>query len=141
MDSSAQYERSRRDGMAIVLIEWRIKPDEESAAAFMKWWCEKAKVKDKSGLLGEFLSSPVLANELPSELEVDDLSGDVDGVKAWRFINVAIWRDWPTFYEQIREFIDAPPRSFESPAGRRRVILEPQEWRSGCWDHPSETCE
>ena len=141
MEPGTRYERPRRNGMAIVLIEWRIKPDDASVADFMEWWCERARVKDKSGLFGEFLSAPVPAGELPSGLEVDDLSGEVDGVEAWRFINVAIWRDWSTFYEEIREFIHAPLQPFESPAGRKRIILEPQQWRFGSWPFIEATCE
>lgn len=35
-----RYDRAVKGGMAIVLIEWSIKSDDDSVSDFMKWWRE-----------------------------------------------------------------------------------------------------
>ena len=42
--------------MHVVLVHWRIKPDEESINAFLKDWREVYTIGDRTGLIAEFLS-------------------------------------------------------------------------------------
>lgn len=39
----------------------------------MDWWCNEATIKNKDGLVGEFLSAPVPKGELQLPVDVDDL--------------------------------------------------------------------
>lgn len=139
-DKAKKYERPRRDGFAIVLIEWRIKPNQEAVSAFMEYWTKVAGIEDTAGLVGEFLSAPVPADELSLPVKVDDLGAGDSNSKAWRFINVGLWKDIQTFYEQVGKHMTDKKQSFEVKR-RRRIILEPQEWRRGGWELPPATCE
>jgi hypothetical protein len=125
--------------MAIVLIEWSIKPDNDSITEFMDWWRDHAIIHDKSGLTGEFLSAPVPKSELSLSVEVDDLGTSEAGASAWKFINVGFWRDHQTFREQVGKYMTDEPKSFEA-GQRRRIVLEPQEWRLGEWPFAFPTC-
>ena len=42
--------------MVIVLIKWMIKPNKEANDAFLHHWRTEARVQDRRGLVGEFLS-------------------------------------------------------------------------------------
>lgn len=127
--------------MIIVLIHWRIKPTDEAVAAFYDYWKNKAKIKDKSGLTGEFLSAPLPARQFP--FRVDDLALGPGLLDCRHFINVGIWKDWEAFFEQVGQYMndDKPLQDFEADR-RTRTILEPQQWRMGQFDLPEMgTCE
>jgi hypothetical protein len=51
--------------MHVVLVHWRIQPDEESIKAFLTDWREVYTIDDRSGLVAEFLSECVPAKEFP----------------------------------------------------------------------------
>ena len=124
--------------MAVVLIHWYIKPNEQSVAEFLEWWTTEATVNDTNGLAGEFLSAPVPARELPFRTE--DLGASNDRATFWEFVNIGIWKSWESFLEQvghnIRDDNDLLP--FEADI-RTRTVLEPQEWRLGDWPLPGGT--
>ena len=42
--------------MIIVLIHWKIKPDQEMVDKFLQFWRQSAVVDDRRGLVGEFLT-------------------------------------------------------------------------------------
>jgi hypothetical protein len=72
--------------MIIVLIHWRIKPTDEATSAFFDWWKTAAVIKEKTNLVGEFLSMPLPAHEF--RFLVNDLSPE-QGESPYRaFINV-----------------------------------------------------
>lgn len=135
-----RYDRPRKGGMAIVLIEWSIYPNQKAIDDFMVYWTAKAKF-DKGGLFGEFLSAPVPADELDLPVWVDDLGAGNPKFPTVKFVNVGIWKNRQTFYEQIGRLMKEGPQEFEA-APRRRIVLEPQELRRGDWDEfPPPTCE
>ena len=136
----ALFRRQRRDGIAIVLIEWSIRPNQKAIDDFMDYWTAKAKF-DKRGLFGEFLSAPVPTGELDLPVWVDDLGAGDPKFPTVKFVNIGIWKNRQTFYEQIGRLMKEGAQEFEA-APRRRVVLEPQEVRRGDWDDlPSPTCE
>lgn len=140
-EEAHKYERPRRDGLAIVLIEWSIRPKEEAVSAFMEYWTKAAGIEDSAGLVGEFLSAPVpAADELSFPVKVDDLGASDSDPNVWRFINVGLWKDRQTFYEQVGRHMTDKKQWFEAKR-RRRIVLEPQEGRRGKWELPPATVE
>src|SRR5687768_4425513 len=105
LESHGRFDRKVKGGMAIVLIEWSIKPNDEAVAEFMKYWCEVAKIGDKGGLFAEFLSAPVPSGELSLPAWVDDLGSSDPKFPAWKFINVGVWRSSEDFSAQVRELM------------------------------------
>ena len=127
--------------MIIVLIHWRIKPTDQAVSGFFEWWKNEAPIKDKINLAGEFLSAPIPARQFP--FRVDDLTFGHGLLDCRHFVNVGIWKDWDSFYEQVGKHMndDKPLLSFEADR-RTRTILEPQQWRIGQFGLPeSGTCE
>ena len=55
----------RRLAMHVVMVHWRIKPDEESVQAFLKHWRETNRVEDRTGLVAEFLSKSLPVKDFP----------------------------------------------------------------------------
>ena len=67
----------------IVVVEWRIKIGRESA--LLEHWSTRSTIRDRSGLINEFLSR--IENQEQVPWAVWDLSG------AWStYVNVAVWR-------------------------------------------------
>ena len=127
--------------MILVLIHWRIKPDDASEAAFFSFWTEVAKIEDKMNLIGEFLSVPVSADTFP--FKVDDFSVGHSQEDCRHFINVGAWKDWQSFNDQVGKYMDdaRPIEDFEAER-RTRTVLEPKHWRVGRAILPaSGTCE
>lgn len=127
--------------MILVLIHWRIKPDDASEAAFFEFWTRVAKIDDKTNLIGEFLSAPVPASQFP--FLVDDLSAGHSQGNCRHFINVGAWKDWESFNDQVGKFMDdaKPMKEFEAER-RTRTILAPKQWRVGAAALPtSGTCQ
>ena len=116
--------------MIIVLIHWRIKPTPEDEQAFLTWWKNDAPINDKCNLIGEFLSAPMPAKDF--KFAVNDLSARTDEPAHKAFINVGLWKDWESFFEEVGHNFndDNPPKPFEA-ARRTRTILSPEEWRRG----------
>jgi heme-degrading monooxygenase HmoA len=109
--------------MRIVLVEWRIRKGHEDE--FLDYWSSRATVRDRTGLIGEFLSCVEDPNEYPWMIwELDE---------RWTtFVNVGLWRQGADFQEQIGRFIDdtRPLMTFEAER-RRRVFVAPERWRMG----------
>lgn len=126
--------------MIIVLIHWRIKPDEATVSHFLHWWKTEAKIKNKSNLVGEFLSVPLPAGNFP--FLADDLTQGLGENRYRHFINVGLWKDLESFYTEVgHNFRDNDqPMEFEAEK-RKRTILGLEEWRIGAWDLPAKgTC-
>jgi hypothetical protein len=108
--------------MHVVLVHWRIKPDEESVNAFFKHWREVNKVEVRDGLVAEFLSESISAKVFPHttwHLDPESL-GDFKS-----FVNVAVWRDAKDFHEQIaRHYNDTRAMLPFEKYRRRRTVAE-----------------
>lgn len=115
--------------MIIVLIHWRIKPEQEHVDAFLDFWRTKAIVEDRTGLVGEFLSETLAPGDFPYitwHIDPDNL-GDHKS-----FVNVGTWADENAFQKQIGNKFndDKPMLSFEKYR-RRRMVVRPKCWRMG----------
>ena len=110
--------------MAIVLIQWKIKPGHEDE--FRKHWEQKLCIGDRTGLVGEFLCEPGSEDYITLHL-----SGPEDRSCAV-FVNVGIWANADAFHQQIGKYFneDKQPESFEA-ARRVRTVLYPRSRRMG----------
>ena len=119
----------KNPGLIIVLIHWRIKPEQEHVDAFLDFWRGKCSLEDRSGLVSELLSETLTARDFP----YITWDMDIDGLADHRsFINVGTWEDENVFHEQVGKNFndDKPMLSFEKYR-RRRIVLRPQCWRIG----------
>jgi hypothetical protein len=110
----------------IVLVEWRIKKGQENT--FLDYWSTQATIKDRSGLIAEYLSRVEDQKQYPWMVWSLDPNWTT-------FVNVGFWRNGADFQEQIGRFIDnsRPPQAFEAER-RRRVFIAPERWRIGSAD-------
>lgn len=110
--------------LRIVVVHWKIKPGRE--AEFLDYWSTRSVVEDRTGLIGEYLSSIEDRSRAPwinwSTLDPAYIS----------YFNVGLWQDADSFQSQIGKFIDntRPPLPFEA-AKRERIFLAPERWRAG----------
>ncbi|MGS0626015.1 hypothetical protein ACU8YE_24260, partial [Ralstonia sp. VS2407] len=106
------------------VVHWKIKPGQE--ADFLQYWGSRAAIKDRSELVGEFLSSVEDRDMFPwINLQVLD--------PGWSsFFNVGLWRGAEAFQAQVGRYIndERPLLDFEA-ARRERVFLSPERWRIG----------
>lgn len=115
--------------MVIVLIHWRIKPDQDSIDEFLDFWRTKTVVQDRTGLIGEILSdslSPRDFSYITWHLDSESFGNNKS------FVNVGTWSDGDKFHEQIGQYFndDKPMLAFEKYR-RRRTVLRPRCWRMG----------
>ena len=114
--------------MIIVLIHWKIKPDQEMVDKFLQFWRQSAVVDDRRGLVGEFLT------EAHSTSEYTWITWQLTGCegKYRSFINVGYWNSAEEFHAQIGKYFEAHtgPKDFEAEP-RTRVALKPKCWRMG----------
>jgi hypothetical protein len=115
--------------MIIVVIHWRIKPDQKNIAAFLKHWKTKNHIPDREGLIGEFLSNSLSTKDFPStSWHLDpESSGDFKS-----FVTVDLWQDSDAFRKQVANYFndDKPIKRFEKYR-RRRVMFDPIARRLG----------
>ena len=113
----------------IVLVHWQIRP--ECEPEFLNYWRTSAVVRDRAGLMGEFLSrvTPYDPTYTPW-ITWAFASGEPD--TAAHYVNVGMWSSEDMFLLQVSgDFGDAEPiRPFEL-LRRRRLLLTPQAWRIG----------
>lgn len=110
--------------LRIVVVHWKIKPGRE--AEFLDYWATRSVVEDRTGLVGEYLSS-IEDRSLAPWINWSTLDPAYT-----HYFNVGLWRDVDSFQDQIGKFIDnsRPPLAFEG-AKRERVFLVPERWRAG----------
>lgn len=111
----------------IALIHWRIKPD--CVEEFLAHWRKENKIKDRSGLIAEFLSDSLK----PSDMPYITWHLDEQSLGNFRsYVTVGIWADADAFEKQIAEYFndEKPMLPFEQ-FRRRRVVFRPVEWRIG----------
>lgn len=122
---------------AIVLVHWQIRPRCE--AEFLNHWQTRSVVRNRAGLVGEFLSE-VVASDPVALPWITWVLAERDAVDAAsrHFVNVGLWLTQAAFVEAIAgDFGDnAPMRPFELRR-RRRLMLEPKCWRIGAVPLPS----
>jgi hypothetical protein len=121
--------------MIVVLIHWRIRPDEESKAEFLNHWKTRNMIGDRSKLLAEFLSDSLPMTQFPYitwHLDAESLGNFKS------YVTVGIWEDAEAFHKQIANFFndEKPLLPFEKYR-RRRVIFSPVEWRIGAIPLPA----
>jgi hypothetical protein len=127
--------------MVIFLINWRIFPAPENLQAFLLKWKTVLRVKNKDGLIGEFLSrvkDPGFFEYVTWELDEssDEYKRHIKSEQFVSFVNVGLWRSKEDFLENIGGNIPKDPwfmEAFEA-APRRRAVVEPEAWRIG--SHP-----
>jgi Antibiotic biosynthesis monooxygenase len=119
----------------VVLVHWRVKPDEESVNAFLDHWREKNTIENREGLVGEFLSEVLSPKDFPDttwHLDPESL-GDCRS-----FVNVAVWRDAQDFHDQIaKHYNDKRPMLPFEKYRRRRLVAESGDWRIGKYPLPN----
>ena len=83
--------------MIIVLIHWKIKPDQEMVDKFLQFWRQTAVVEDCRGLIGEFLT------EAQSTAECSWIMWQLTGCegKYRSFINVGDWNSVNSFQQLL----------------------------------------
>lgn len=110
--------------LRIVVVHWKIKPGRE--AEFLDYWGTRSVVEDRTGLVGEYLSSIEDRERAPW------INWSTLDPAYTHYFNVGLWRDVDAFQDQIGKFIDnsRPPLAFEG-AKRERVFLVPERWRAG----------
>lgn len=117
------------DTMLIALIEWRIKPDEESIAAFRNHWGTRNTIEDRSGLIAEFLSETANVSRFPYITWFLDANSSGDYKS---YVTVGLWTSEDAFADQVaRHFNDNRPLLPFEKYRRRRVVVNPVDWRIG----------
>ncbi len=108
----------------LVVVHWKIKQGQEQE--FLDYWAQRSPVADRSGLVGEFLSSVEDRDRFPW-INMQAVSASYTS-----FFNIGIWKNSAAFQDQIGKYIDTsrPPLPFEAER-RERVFLQPERWRIG----------
>jgi hypothetical protein len=123
--------------MVIVIIHWKIHPNEESRQAFFKNWEEKLTIEERSHLVGEYLSEPMPSEQVGFPCVTFNTPSSPEYQS---FFNVGIWEDVESFKRQIIDpYVGNTPRPapFEYEL-RERMILGPLSWRAGKFTLPTE---
>ena len=123
--------------MHLILIHWKIIRTEQAVHDFFRYWSEGLTIPDRTGLIGEFLSQPLCAEEtglFRHGIALQDTSA------YYSFVNLGLWEDVSAFQEQI----DRPYRQrglaklpFEY-ARCQGLVLQPCQWRLGLRSLPTQ---
>ena len=93
----------------VVVVHWKVKQGREDE--FLDYWAQRSVVADRSGLVGEFLSS------VEDQARFPWINMQAVSTTYTSFFNVGIWRDAMAFEDQIGKHIDLsrpPSRSRRS---------------------------
>jgi hypothetical protein len=85
--------------MEIVLIYWKIKPDQE--AHFLEFWEKKLKIRDKSGLIAEYLSK---VNDPKTDRERQWFTWKLFRGDVVTYVNVGLWRSKDDFLDETERY-------------------------------------
>ncbi|SDR44573.1 hypothetical protein SAMN05519103_03235 [Rhizobiales bacterium GAS113] len=130
--------------MIAVLIHWRIKSDKRDETtnedAFKSFWSKTAKVADRTGLIGEFLSK---VEKSTKETNLFWITWHLDPESlgnATHYVNVGLWQNEVEFQKQIAGYFNDSDemKPFERYR-RRRLLLRPELKRIGLAAFPTET--
>ena len=117
-----------------MLVDWRIVKGEEDT--FQYYWKSVLHIKNRVGMVGEFLSEPNAPSDYPWINW--DLAAEQVSARCTRFINVGLWSDAKAFETEVSPYF-APggsKLSFEYEL-RRRALLTPKAWRNGLAGMPN----
>ena len=127
--------------MVIFLINWRIFSDSKNMNAFLLKWKTVLRVKNKEGLIGEFLSrvkDKKFFEYVTWELEdsSEEYKQHIRSEDFVSFVNVGLWRSKEDFFKNIGGNMPKDKWLMEpfEAAPRRRAVVEPEAWRIG--SHP-----
>ena len=114
--------------MDIVIIHWKIRPDDTSRQAFLEHWSCKLEVP-RANLIGEFLSQPRLEREVDFPCQIFDHN---EGVGYVSYFNVGIWTSSEAFRRDVYEPYGERTKllTFEV-ALPERMVVSPQRTRIG----------
>ena len=114
--------------MTIVLIHWKIRPEQKMVDKFLKFWRATATIDDRRGLIGEFLT------EAHSTAEYGWITWQLTGCegKYRSFVTIGCWNSADEFYAQIGKYFETSSgqHAFEAEP-RKRTVLKPKCWRMG----------
>jgi hypothetical protein len=85
--------------MDIVLIYWKIKPDQEKR--FLDFWENKLKIKDKSGLVAEYLSR---VNDPKTDRDRKWFRWNLFRRDVVTYINVGLWKSKEEFLAETERY-------------------------------------
>lgn len=121
--------------MIIVVIHWKIHHGEKSRRQFLQHWEKELKIKNRSCLVGEYLSEPMIESETEFPCTVFNISCSPHYQS---FFNVGIWADVQSFKKEVIDpYVGATPETlpFEYEF-RERMVLNPVSWRAGKYELP-----
>ena len=131
--------------MIIVFIDWYIKPDKVDE--FLTFWKQEAKIENRNGLIGEFLSKPAdikykswITWHMAACIPADSSTHDEPCYE--RFINIGLWMEEKSFEDAVAKYFNDnnPCKDFEAKR-RRRALLTPEAWRIGQGKLPGDDSE
>lgn len=134
--------------MIIVFIDWYIKPDKVDE--FLTFWKQEAKIENRNGLIGEFLSKPAdieykswITWHMATDIFVDSCTPETQEMPAYeRFINIGLWMNEKDFEDAVAKYFnDNNSRKDFEAKQRRRALLTPQAWRIGQGKLPGDDSE
>jgi len=117
--------------ISVVLIHWKIKQGSETE--FEKKWKMELFIRDRNGLIAEFLSKVERRGEtfpyITWAIICENLAHEE---QCTHYINVGMWNSHARFFEEVGQNMkdDEPIKEFEIER-RRRVAITPAEWRRG----------
>lgn len=123
--------------MIICLIHWKIRKGMEEK--FISSWQTVFTIKNRSGLIGEYLSDVKSHSEFPYITWPIRCANDYNERHCTHFINVALWESAKRFEEEIADkFNDTNPIADFEIERRRRALVNPIQWRAGPSPVPQE---
>jgi hypothetical protein len=126
-----------------VLVVWHVRDTEEARAAFLRFWRGRVPVRDRGGLVGEFLCEPVAGIDPRYRTLRFAPPRDDGGEGGAAYVTVGLWADLAAFEREVGPYI---PRTAEEAEAfevgvRRRIVLGPVAWRRGAADLPTSDSE
>ena len=114
--------------MIVVLIHWKVHPEQAMVNAFLNYWKGTLTIKDRTGLIGELLTEP------GSESDYDWITWPLTESDAEykSFVTVGCWSSADEFHAQVGQYFETAIglQTFEF-APRVRTVLTPVCRRMG----------
>jgi hypothetical protein len=116
--------------MIVCLIHWKIRKGLEPK--FISAWQTTYTIKNRVGLIGEYLSEVKTDADFPWITWPIRCANDYNQRHCTHYINVAMWESADRFQAEIAaNFNDTMPALDFEIERRRRVLVEPTQWRTG----------
>jgi hypothetical protein len=111
--------------MVILLVFWTIRADGSHESDFLHSWNSGMPVRDRSGLVQEFLCESRAARGGSSESR--------EGGTPISYVTVGLWADEDSLYRELSGYMPTAGAMHAYEAQPRiRRILGPHSWRRGC---------